>query len=357
MVAGSYSVTVTDVAGCQIVRSTTVNAPAPLTISNAGNSQVLGCGFNSLNLNANTATNGTGLWSVDSATNSQWNIDQPSNPNATFSAPEGTYILRWTISNSQCSNFSTVEIKFDKNCQTIDFDGVDDYINFGNSHALTNGNFSLEAWIKPHSITGNKTVYSKRNSNNIGSGGYDLRLSNGIPVFRWNGKSLSPSASAPLNSNRWYHIAISFNGQSAYMYVDGIQVGITTGNSPGSINSPFLIGGMNNNINPARPVDHFNGWIEEVRIWNAALSVDQIRFMMNQRLMPTGVNGGIKGVELPQTVPGELKWENLQGYYKLLNTEVTTGLTIDGSDSNIPGELKNIISIQQNTAPLPTNHG
>jgi len=67
---------------------------------------------------------------------------------------------------------------------------------------------------------------------------------------------------------------------------------------------------MNNNINPARPVDHFNGWIEEVRIWNAALSVDQIRFMMNQRLMPTGVNGGIKGVELPQTVPGELKWEN-----------------------------------------------
>ena len=80
--------------------------------------------------------------------------DPSKNPNAVFIAPnEGTYTLRWTMTRtvndgrngSTCPpDFKSVTIDV-KNCIALDFDGVDDFVDLGNY----NGNYSIEAWIRP----------------------------------------------------------------------------------------------------------------------------------------------------------------------------------------------------------------
>lgn len=110
----------------------------------------------------------------------------------------------------------------------------------------------------------------------------------------------------------------------------------------------------------------FHGWIEEVRIWNKALDSTQIRFMMNQRLIP---NGAQMGEQIPMNVPGALTYSDLSGYYRLISAEPepllvspvvyldedkpANGLTPDRADNKVHGVLKNMETNQKNTAPLP----
>jgi hypothetical protein len=51
---------------------------------------------------------------------------------------------------------------------------------------------------------------------------------------------------------------------------------------------------------PNKPVNHFSGWMDELRIWDIGLSPDHIRQMMNQQIIdmseprrnnPNDING------------------------------------------------------------------
>jgi uncharacterized protein (TIGR02145 family) len=56
-------------------------------------------------------TSYAGFWTIQSGDGG--NVAEPSNPNSTFSGIIGnTYLLRWEISNTICSNFDEVEISF-----------------------------------------------------------------------------------------------------------------------------------------------------------------------------------------------------------------------------------------------------
>jgi hypothetical protein len=39
------------------------------------------------------------------------------------------------------------------------------------------------------------------------------------------------------------------------------------------------------NNSPNKPVNHFSGWMDELRIWDIGLSPDHIRQMMNQQII------------------------------------------------------------------------
>jgi predicted outer membrane repeat protein len=74
------------------------------TTANAGSDQTgaATCGLTQVTLAANTATVGTGAWSVVNGTGGSFG--NASSPNSTFTGTAGsTYTLRWTISNSPCT--------------------------------------------------------------------------------------------------------------------------------------------------------------------------------------------------------------------------------------------------------------
>ncbi len=82
------------------------------TVSNAGADKNV-CG-NTTNLEANTATVGTGTWSIISGTGGNvTNVNDPTS--ALTGTPGTTYQLRWTISNGSCtSSADDVNITFDE---------------------------------------------------------------------------------------------------------------------------------------------------------------------------------------------------------------------------------------------------
>uniref|UniRef100_UPI0019539033 LamG domain-containing protein n=1 Tax=Psychroserpens algicola TaxID=1719034 RepID=UPI0019539033 len=291
---------------------------------------------------------GTGVAGVWSATalsgcGNVYQFSDLGSPRSTFSAEPGTYQLTWTVpisATEDCSSSIQVVIQ---ECPSVDFDGNDDYVTFENNYNLSNS-FSIEVWVKPESVSGTQTIFSKRDANDF-STGYDLRLVGTTVQFNWNAGGTIQSLH-PISTNRWYHIAVTNTSGTYRMYIDGIEVSTAvSGATPASNAMHSFIGAMDQANNaPNRPVHYFNGWIDELRIWNAALSVDQIRQMMNQEIED---NTAVRGVIVPLDIPG-LTWADLDGYYRM---DVNCGYLT--AYKGIRGRLRNINSAQPNTAPLP----
>ena len=346
---GAYTVTVIDKNGCQAIETITIVEPAQITLATAGDDQVFSCGFKGTNLTGNAPTEGTGTWTIVSGTGGQ--IIDPNNPQSYFTGTSGSYTLKWTISNAAgtCQTSDEMLVSFVDDCSTLDFDGIDDHISIGNNYNFSSGDFTIEAWVKLNSSNGQRTIISKRDSQNLSAGGYDLSINSGAPTFKWGNSTVT--SSYKLDTQRWYHVAVIFTASQAKLYVDGIKVGNGSASNPTATASPFLIGAIYRENKPENPVNYFHGWIEEVRLWQTALQEDQIRFMMNQRL-EVGVSP-VKGTVLPMVVPGNLAYSNLLGYYQLIGNELVNGYTPDKSNNKVDGLLKNIETTQENSAPLP----
>ncbi len=93
----------------------------------------------------------------------------------------------------------------------------------------------------------------------------------------------------PLSQNEWHHIAVVADGVNITLWLDGTAVDSigydgTTRSSP---DTPFNLGG-NINKSPAQDNSNFNGYIDEVRIHNAA--VDENYIDSRVVLLTTGVS-------------------------------------------------------------------
>ena len=83
-------------------------------------------------------------------------------------------------------------------------------------------------------------------------------------------------ASGPLTANTWTHVATTYDGATLRFYVNGTQVGSSAATGPiDSSSGVFRIGG--NSIFG----EHFDGRIDEVRVYNRALSATQINTDLN----------------------------------------------------------------------------
>ena len=100
---------------------------------------------------------------------------------------------------------------------------------------------------------------------------------------------------ASLTANTWAHLAATYDGATLRLYVNGTQVAsvAATGNLAASTN-PLEIGG--NSIY----AQFFQGLIDEVRVYNVALTAPQIQADMNTPIGATGPD------TQPPTAPGGL---------------------------------------------------
>lgn len=235
---------------------------------------------------------------------------------------------------------------------TIDFDGVDDYVDFGDKHGFTSS-FSMEAWVLQKATVPSATIISKGDLNTSNKRGYHLSLNNGNANLTWYNNAgvalINIKSPYAIITDKWYHIAATYDGTTAKLFIDGLEVatGAPSG-LPTTGTEKFLIGAMFDSNTPTVPKNNFNGFIDEVRIWNKALTVQQIREMMNQEIEINGI--AVKGKVIPLNISGGLLWENLVGYYPMNDD---TANDESGNSIKIIGTPKNITSSQQQNAPLP----
>lgn len=312
----------------------------------AGPDQTASCGGEYVTLGATSGT--TGAWTIVSGPAGSGEIfSNNTSPNTTFYSPNvGVYTLKWTTSS--CASSSDTVIVTLMLCNVVNFDGIDDNINFKNSFNLNSGNFSIEVWVKSNATNGTTQTILSKHISPTSTDGYDLRLVNNFISFNWNNNSII--ATHAIDTNRWYHIGVTFDGTNYKLYIDGILDKTTSGVNPTLNTVDYIIGAMSQNTNT--PYNYYNGYADELRIWNVSLTVDQIRQMMNQEITNDGL-GNVKGVIVPKNISG-LIWTNLVGYYQMNRTsDINNGYLVDKSGNSKNGKLKGIYVQEPDTAPIP----
>jgi len=173
----------------------------------------------------------------------------------------------------------------------LDFDGTDDFIDFGNSSSVNITDYiTLEAWIKSDKFEATQSIIKKNGSGS----GYELSLSDaGKIFFRLNANTtyrVNSNSLYPHDGNTWMHVAATYDGTDMIIYINGNPEATVLGPASIVTNNKFLVIGTDADNNDKL---FFDGAIDEVRIWNVARSADDIRATMCQKL--TGSETGLVG--------------------------------------------------------------
>ena len=121
------------------------------------------------------------------------------------------YIVR-TINTDIAPSFSNV--------YSLNFDGVDDYLQLGDQNIFSFGNgttdspFSISYWIKPQTVAAGTGIFGKESS--VSTREYSAMFSyNNVRIRLWdnvNGGHLTLGSANPLSVNVWHHIVMTYDG-------------------------------------------------------------------------------------------------------------------------------------------------
>lgn len=167
----------------------------------------------------------------------------------------------------------------------INFDGVNDYVDCGNSSTFNQTNaLTLSTWVKINSFASTNTIIGKQwcYGNQYS---YSLAIdTQGKLQFYYSldggycgGTFANYISSNSISTNTWYNIVLSFTNTSVKLYlngqlISGIQTGINT--SLYVSNSPVLLG-IYRNLSGTYG-DALNGSMGSTLIYNRALSATEI---------------------------------------------------------------------------------
>ena len=180
--------------------------------------------------------------------------------------------------------------RFGKPNSAYIFDGSNDFIEIANSTSLSQSNtngLTLSCWIKHDQVWQNPKwlyVISKTDGTiQNGDGGYILRAgADGgapfgyVPVFKTINGGNQFSSTNPI-TDVWEHLCLTYNNDTARFYRDGILVKeYFSGSSPLKPNTRNLILGAS-----VSNSSYFKGILDEVGIWDRALSQDEVAQLMN----------------------------------------------------------------------------
>ena len=162
-------------------------------------------------------------------------------------------------------------------CRYGDFDGNDDLIQIADTASLDlTTAFTIGVWINIDSFpaSGLKSILSKDEN-------FEFHVdSDGHIYWWWNDSSGAQSftSNTSITAGQWQHIVIRFQAGQQDIFIDGINRGsASNAQVPISNSDPFQIGG-----DQGFAGREFNGLIDEVNVYDTALSNLQILTLLNQ---------------------------------------------------------------------------
>ena len=208
-----------------------------------------------------------------------------------------------------------------QNSYSLNFDGESDYVEIIDESAMiaNSDQMTLSGWIYPRgpnadSWTQFDGFFGFRNESDadfyllqLGNYKVEGRLRSGDGVFT------IVTVENSIISETWHHLALTYDGSNMILYIDGIEAGSTEAYGQitnGSV--PLTIGRLvfdNTNFD-------LDGQVDEVSLWNLALTEQQVQDYMYADL--TGEEG-------------------LVGYWKL--NEGTGSTSYDSSDEGNNGQI------------------
>jgi len=234
-------------------------------------------GMSSITRSANIAKSQAFLNSIDNSLLlgrvSQWKLDE-----RTTAGHGDTFIDSWGSNTGTLYTNNGTNNKVSSDCPSgkcLSFDGTDDYVDIGNDK-FNYQQFTVSHWIKTSTVTIVPfSNYYRQAAGQPEYGWFTTIRSNGRPSIQINSNAYTPPNGPLVNDNIWHLITIIVNGANAIFYTDGVQVSTYTYSSAPSyaVSVETYIGAKYEGaIN-----GNFSGSIDDIRIYNQAISTSQIQ--------------------------------------------------------------------------------
>lgn len=163
------------------------------------------------------------------------------------------------------------------------------WADMGSILPLTSGAFSFQAWVRTTNTSSNSTVIAGRHITGTFNG-YMLRANQDTASYGAPGAASFYQSNSPANTvvgssniadGNWHHVLATYTpGGTANLYVDGsLQASLAS--QPIIANSAnFIVGGVFFTPSSA-VVGTFSGLIDDVQVYDYALTQAQVTFLFN----------------------------------------------------------------------------
>ena len=155
--------------------------------------------------------------------------------------------------------------KFHNN-HSVEFDGIDDFIQLGEPLSYTQ--HTISTWVKVSDTGDSKTIIDARDANDDG-----IRIfvtSAEVVTYQLNTSDIT-SGSA-ISTDEWHHIVATYDGSEQKLYIDGSLVSSATTSQTISTTTNAEIGARNFSDR----ANEFLGKIDELAIYNRALEQEEV---------------------------------------------------------------------------------
>ena len=165
--------------------------------------------------------------------------------------------------------------------KAFNFDGNGDYVQIPHNANLDLSNsYTIEAWVKPSKVTTYQAIVGKGTNPTpptlyFASNAFRQYYSvDNVPA--WQGQVGSVLPGSPQD---WYHIAVTYDGSTGVIYINGVLKNTKPLLKPDT-NTHDLYLGYDDTLFNNLP-GYFNGLIDEVSIYNKALTQQKIQAIID----------------------------------------------------------------------------
>ena len=179
--------------------------------------------------------------------------------------------------------------RFGNSGSAYGFDGSGNYILIQNAPSLqTPEKVSINVWVK---FLGSGTNAPRLISKGWSPNGIEIHVASPDKKIAFggsfNGTGYGPTSTTQCLEESWYMITAIDNGNFKRIYVNGVlEDSINHGHNSIPINTIDLVFGKNSQVQNS---DFLNGSLDDIAIWNRALSQSEISQLYNQGICQTSI--------------------------------------------------------------------
>ena len=146
-----------------------------------------------------------------------------------------------TIVRYQNPVTDTAKQKF--GASSLQLDGTEDYIGVGsnNDFGFGTGDFTVESWIHPTSVTGTRVIADMRAGADTDTG-LLLTMASGVASVYINGSTILTAGTTTMTTSTWYHVAVARSGTTIKLFINGNEEASATYSASMGTAKPLIIG-------------------------------------------------------------------------------------------------------------------
>lgn len=164
---------------------------------------------------------------------------------------------------------------------SLTFGGPQSRVNVANAPTLNvAGGITLEAWISRNATAATRTILAKDSAVGFIQYALELNDTNALKFTVFTTAGFNVFTSTKVVPTGYHHVAATFDGTSAFLYIDGELVGSTSVTTGTIIPFDYDVHIGNNSVYSTS----FGGAIDELKVWSIARTANDIRTGLHTRM-------------------------------------------------------------------------